>query len=239
MATVTPVADEEGNIIDFEVDSGLGGGIAGNYEDYYQDSEYQMHHRYEDGEDEDEENFWDTGDGHIAQGYWNLAGGEEQYVSILQWAAENWDPELVDRFDDSIENEDWAQFEDLYSILLEQYQQAGPGTGYQDYDQEYVSDDDEGEEEIDLDDEDQLSQYLGQANQIFFDQEPQGEEWSEELMDIVEQANQNGDVAVANLAAGMAAFHAGEVDLIDVYEYMMANHSSAEYVQAFTDLFDV
>jgi glutathionylspermidine synthase len=105
MVTVNPVVSEDGTLLDFTFDNERPSGTITEDSDYYV-ANNEIHNRYEEAYDEEvylDDNYADL---QIIEAYHDLAGGRQSYENLTAWAYQNWDPSLVNRFDEAVDQQD-------------------------------------------------------------------------------------------------------------------------------------
>ena len=234
--TVSPVYSDdssEQHIVDLQVIGGRNtavgndGQVRGWQNDYYEDGEGELHHRFEDVELNDESD--------------PMSFDEDEYVELLlesnpkfyhaqQWAIDNMSEEELEEYNRLIDTSDLDDLHMAMDWLVEQYEKFADFT--EDSEPEQV------EEEEEVDDEE-----LTESDRMAINAAVHSLNKSEALdymaADWIEQgeiAEQNGDETYVAVAAATAAFHAGEVTAQEAIDYCMANCSMKELARVYKHL---
>jgi len=207
MTTVTPVCDEEGNLLDFDLEGARPSGLITDDSDFYV-AENEVHNRFEGGITDEEYEDEQAADTEIASAYFDLVGGEASYRNLCNWAQQSgW--EHVQRFDDALEAEDWGDYEMLLQQLKEDFTAAGGGLPD---DGDYDGGDDEIDDDFIVDEDAMLNAYE-QADDSDIEEliaDLSNPFWDPDLLQALGEANA-GD-AYGELAALMHLVATGEMD---------------------------
>ena len=220
--TVSPVitVNEQGQevISDLSVSSGhaadIGrdGQVRGVQNDYYEDEQGQIRHRFTDVELESERNSPSSfnEDEYVAA----IFESNPQLSDAQQWAEANLPEEWLDDYNKAVDKGDLSELHQAVEWLLQQYENRSQTDSIP----EEVKEDDEME---DLSDEEKV--VLAEAVEQLENQEPEGEDVSDQWQQMVDQAEEAGDATYATVAAATAAFHAGEVSAEEAINYCLNN----------------
>jgi hypothetical protein len=207
--TITPVANDEGNIVDFNINEGPDG-YRSSDRDYVELND-GIHHVFENVSIEEDplEDYYET-----------LAASDSRIPGAIAWAADNMSPEFINTFNSALDNDDVDTINEYLEFLLNQY----PGDEYNNSDEEYVEDEDLTDDE---------SEELTSVIEELVGNEPQGEEVALAWQEWSEQAAANGNEVAAGIAAATAAFNAGECDAETAIQFVLDNYSIRDIEQAY------
>lgn len=200
--------------------------------DYVLDNKGEYHHVFENVElDEDPSGGFDL-DEYVS----DIFSVNEHLEPALRWAENNLHPDIQDNLNTAFKGNNLNDLNQAIEWLLEQYHQRPADEPQQVAEDPDSSEDAPDDEMENLSDEEK--QVLSEAVEQLGNQEPQGEEYAEAWQDMIEQAEEAGDITYAKVAAATASFHAGEVsaeeainfclnecdlsELARVYQYMMS-----------------
>ena len=213
--TVNPVYSDdatEQELVDLQVirgHSALGhdGQVQGWENDYYEDSEGQMHHRFSDVEFDEE----DLGNSFNEDEYIEaLLESNPHYSDAQRWATENLSDDELEEYNRLIDSSDLDDLHEAMEWLLEQYEQYGD-----------LSVDDL--EDVD----DEISGLTPEETQILSDavdslQEQEPDEYVVDSWKVAAlEADASGDPTYAMVASATASFHAGELTADEAISYVM------------------
>lgn len=217
--TISPVYSEEGGgVIDFEVDGGYEGYRSAD-QDIVEYNDGSRHHVFEqasireDGEF-DEQDYYET-----------LANSDPRIPAALQWSATNLPPELIQQYNDAIDNDDFDTINRTLEYILEQY----PGDESFYPEDEYTEEDD-----YEITEEDQ--QVVDAITEQLVEQPALGEEVAEDWQEIVYQAEQAGDDTYAGIAAATAAYHNGDVTAEEAIQFVFANYDLHDIARVYRQI---
>jgi hypothetical protein len=215
--TVSPVTDDQGNIVDFNVDDGYSG-FRSNQEDIVEFTDGTRHHVFEDAQLREDGEF--TTDSY----YETLAASDERIPAALQWAAGNLPPELITEYNESLDNDDVDTTHRILEYILENY----PGDEYNDPDEEYTEDDtDYTEEEIAA---------IEEAITDLQGSEAQGDHVADEWVSVAEQAESMGDATYAAIAKATALFHSGQAEAEELINHILSNYDMADVARVYQSI---
>lgn len=226
--TVSPVIteDEHGRevVTDFSVSSGretaVGrDGMVRDWEnDYYEDEQGVMHHRFSETELQEDDNCFDE-DQYIGA----LLESNPQIAVAQAWAEQNLPQEWLDEYNQQIESGSLDELHEALEWLLQQYAEHG--------DSEVTEATEESESEEDNDLEGLTFNDLSEEEQEevqsvvsdLYEQEPLGTEVAEQWQHAAQEAETSGDTAFALVAAATAATHSGQMTSAEAVDYCLAN----------------
>lgn len=218
---VNPVYSDDASeqqVVGFEVTTGpQGGNRDGTYRgwenDYFEDSEGNSHHRYENSylkSEQDEGIHFNNAD--YAQALLQSTPGLSQ---ALKWADGGLDAEFVQYLNQEFNSGDPDKMNPAIELLMEQFNEFGNRPV------EEVREESEDPEVDELSEEE--AQILTEAVEMLEGQEPEGEYMADQWQEAVQQAEASGDETYAMVAAATAAFHAGDVTAEEAIDYCLNN----------------
>jgi hypothetical protein len=213
--TISPVSDEQGNIVDFDVDGGYDG-FRSSSEDIVEFNDGSRHHVFEDAS-------IDEGEFTTDSYYETLAASDERIPAALEWAAGNLPPELITEYNESLDNDDVDTTHRILEYILENY----PGDEYNDPDEEYT------EEEVELTEEDRA--VIDTIVEDLSQQPAMGEDVAEEWESLAQQYSE-ADPTYAGIAAATSAYHAGEVSAEEAIGWVFNNFNIQDIARVYQHL---
>jgi hypothetical protein len=218
--TINPVYDEAtGAVTDFEVDGGYEG-FRSNDNDIVEYNDGSRHHIFEEAQlredgEFDEQDYYTT-----------LSQSDPRIPAALQWSATNLPPELIQQYNDAIDNDDFDTINRTLEYILEQY----PGDEYNHPEDEYT----EEEDDYELTEEDQ--QVVDAITDDLSQQPALGEEAAESWQEAVYAAEQAGDDTYAGIAAATASYHAGEISAEQAIQFVLENYNIKDIARVYNQL---
>lgn len=208
--TITPVANDSGDVVDFDINSGVDG-YRSSERDYVELND-GIHHVYENVsiDEGQQEDYYDI-----------LAASDERIPGAIAWAADNLPQELILEYNKSIENSDIDTTNRILEYILENY----PGNV------EVEVQDNEEDEDIELTEDE--NEELTSVVEELIGNEPQGEEVALAWQEWSEQASANGNEVAAGIAAAAASFNAGECDAETAIQFVLDNYSIRDIEQVY------
>jgi hypothetical protein len=214
--TISPVYSEEnGNVVDFEVDGGYEG-YRTSQDEYIQLNDGTTHHQFEnvsikeDGEF-DSDDYYET-----------LANSDPRIPGALEWSATNLPPELIEQYNDAIDNDDTDTINQILEYILEQY----PG--------DYTPEEEYTEEDVELTEEDQA--VIDTIVEDLSQQPAMGEEVANSWQEAVYAAEAAGDNTYAGVAAATAAYHNGDVTAEEAIQFVFDNYDIKDIARVYQHL---
>jgi hypothetical protein len=218
--TISPVYDEAtGQVTDFDVDNGYQG-YRSEASDYIELDDGTTHHVFdnvsirEDGEF-DSDDYYST-----------LAESDPRIPSALEWSATNLPPELIQQYNEAIDNDDFDTINRTIEYILAQYSEANPDTDIEDTNSE--------EDEVELTEEDQ--QVVEAISESLSQQPPLGVDVADEWDSVSQQAEASGDSVYAAVAQATAAYHAGSISASDAISWVLDNYPLKEVARVYNHL---
>ena len=215
---VTPQADAEGNIVDFEVTTPTEGYNPNAYREFQDGS---IHHEFENVEVNE-----DAPDEYLEEYYDTLASTYPDLHEALEWSADHLPPEAIDEYNQAIDNDDLERINEVLEYIINAYRQ--------DEGVEEQPTEDESDEENPLTEEE--TQELHDIFTDFAQREPGGEEQAEYWQAVVDQAQEVGNETFAAVAAATSAFHAGEVSAEEAFSFLLENYDIHDLQQVYNQL---
>jgi hypothetical protein len=218
--TISPVYDEAtGAVTDFEVDGGYNG-YRTSQDEYVELNDGSVHHQFENVSLQEEGEF------NPEEYYETLASSDPRIPAALQWSATNLPPELIQQYNDALDNDDTDTVNQLLEYILEQY----PEDEYINPEDEYTEEDDDYE----LTEEDQA---VVDAIVDDMSQQPAlGEEVAQSWQEAVYAAEQAGDDTYAGIAAATASYHAGQVSAEEAINFVLENYNIKDIARVYKQL---
>jgi hypothetical protein len=212
--TVSPVTDDQGNIVDFNVDDGYSG-FRSNQEDIVEFTDGSRHHVFENVSIEED---------YLEDYYTTLANSDERIPSALQWAANNLPPELITEYNQAVDDDSIDDINRLLEYILNEY----PGDEYNSPEEEYTEDDtDYTEEEIAA---------IEEAITDLQGSEAQGDHVADEWVSVAEQAESMGDATYAAIAKATALFHSGQAEAEELINHILSNYDMADVARVYQSI---
>jgi hypothetical protein len=212
MPTVTPVADNNGNIVDFSVSNGNEGAWKQAADSFVEFQDGSIHHQFENVEiNEDEAEQYSVDD------YWNdVISLDPDIPQAIQWASSHLAEEFIADFNAALDADNRDEVNEYLEMILNDYREASE-SGYEES-EEYESEDSD-EEPVEYTEED-VQDVVDSLSQ----QEALGEEYADAWQQAVYAYQDAGDEVGAAIAASVSAFHAGEVTAEDAINYVLQNY---------------
>ena len=231
--TVNPVYSDdasEQSIVDLEVigsRNAVGNdGLVKNWQnDYYEDSQGQLHHRFEEVELNDESDLTSFDEDEYIE---LLIDSNPVFPHALQWASENMSESELEEYNRLIDTSDLDDLHMAMDWLVEQYQMFGDAS---EADEPEQVEEDLVEEELTESDKMAINAAVHQLNQS-----EALDYMVDDWMEQGEIAEQSGDETYAAVAAATAAFHAGEVTAQEAIDYCMNTCSMKELARVYKHL---
>lgn len=232
--TISPVISEDQYgrevVTDFSVDSGResavgrDGQVRGWENDYYEDDQGVMHHRFSETELQEDDNTFDE-DEYIGA----LLESNPVISDAIAWGTDNLPQEWLDQYNQQIDSGSLDDLHEALEWLLQQYAEHGNVAE--------VKDESEEEESEDLTFDD-LSEEEKEAVELvvsdLYVQEPQGTETADKWQYAAQEAEESGDTPYALVAAVTAAFHQGKMTSEEAVSYCIENVPMQELARVYT-----
>ena len=224
MPTVTPVADSNGNIVDFSVLDGNEGAWKQANDNFVEFQDGSIHHQFENVELNE-----DLSEQYSVDDYWSdIISLDPDIPDAIQWASTNLAEEFITDFNAALDADNRHDVNQYLEMILSDYREASE-SGYEKSD-EYESEDSD-DEPVEYTEDD-----IQDAVDSLSQQEPLGEEYADDWQQAVHAYQDAGDEVAAAIAASVSAFHAGEVTAEDAINYVLQNYDMDAVARAYQAL---
>lgn len=201
---VTPVANADGKVVDFEVSNPQEGYNPNAYREFQDGS---IHHEFENVEINEDE----PGD-YNEDYYTALASTYPDLQEAIQWSSSHLPREAIEEYNNALDANNFERVNEVLEYIINSYRaQAGEPELQEQQTEEKTEDVELNEEEM---------QQFADIYDDFTQRDPGGEEQADYWQGVVEQAQESGDETYAAVAAATAAFHAGEVSAEEALSWL-------------------
>lgn len=210
--TVSPVTNEQGDVVDFSLDGG-NDGFRSSADDIVEFNDGSRHHVFEEASIREDGEF-DAGDY-----YETLAQSDPRIPNALQWAAGNLPDELIAEYNQAIDNDSFDDINRILEYILEQYPEGEATEEYTEEDSEELTEEDQAVIQAVAD---QLAQ-----------NPPLGDDVADEWDSAAQDAANSGDATYAAIASATAAYHAGSIDAETAINWVLENHDLRDVARVY------
>lgn len=216
--TITPVANDSGDVVDFDVDGGYQG-FRSNEEDIVEYNDGSRHHVMENA------SIREDGEFDIDEYYTELQNSDPRIPQALDWAADNLPADLIEQYNQAIDSNDLDTVNQVLEYILSNYPS----------DESFDPDDESLQEEPELTEDDQA--VIEAITEQLADQPPLGDYAADEWESYARQAAENGDdPAFVGVATATAAYHSGEVTAQEAIDWVLANYDLKDVARVYQHL---
>jgi hypothetical protein len=217
-ATITPVADDNGNIIDFSVDNGYNG-YSSSDQDYVETNDGQTHHVFENVSIEE--------DGEYSSNNYleTLANSDPRIPQAIAWASQNLPQEDIIAFNQALDEDNHDHIHQVLEYLLSNLPE--------DYQVEEVVEEvneTDPEEFVDgLTDED--VEAIEEVISELYANPALGDDAAQEWVSVAEEAEAVGDETYAAIAKAAALYHSGSLDAETAINSILDRHNLQDVIR--------
>ena len=210
------------------------GQVIGMNDDYVEFEDGSIHHRFENIEfDEEEEFSYDEDDSEYISALYEL---NPELGDAVEWSREAFTPDEVEWYNAMIDSPDLDDLNEAIEFLLDKYQDYVDNLVLEpedfpdedEYEEEYYEDEEEYETESEWENitEEQVEQLEAVTSELL-ELEPNPElvdEWQE----VLEAADEEGDETLAAVAAAIRSVHESSMTQEEAINYVLSNYPPDE-----------
>ena len=206
------------------------GQVLGMEDDYVEFEDGSIHHRFEDIEfDEEEEYAYDADDSEYISALYDL---NPELADAVDWSHENLTPDEADYYNELIESPDLDDLNEGIAFLLDKYQDYVDNLVLEPEDfpdeDEYYEDEEEYETESEWENitEEQVEQLEAVTSELL-EMEP-NPEVADEWQEVCVSAAESGDETLASVAAAIRSVHESSMTQEEAINYVLSNYPPDE-----------